>query len=228
MKRKCHLSASLICADPLEMGRDIQLLNEAKIDFIHFDVMDGSFVSRYGLYPEILQKVKCISGIPVDVHMMVNNPEDFIQTFQLAGADYFNVHIEATNQLSRVIKKIKEAGMKAGVAINPATPIHNLEWVMSEIEMVVVMAINPGIVGHPFIPGMLNKISAIREMAVKNGNENLFIEVDGGVTPLTAGKMIAAGADVLVCGTGTIFRPQEDTIVNKTNELRKIIEEYVV
>lgn len=210
------------------MGRDIQFLNEAEIDFIHFDVMDGSFVSRYGLYPEILQEVKRNCGIPVDVHMMVNNPEDFIQTFQLAGADYFNVHIESTKQLSRIIKKIKEAGMRAGVAINPATPVCNLEWVMEEIEMVVVMAINPGIVGHPFIPGMLKKITTIREMAIKSGNENLFIEVDGGVTPQTAGKMIAAGADVLVCGTGTIFRPHEDTIINKTKDLRKIIEEHVL
>ena len=157
--------------------------------------------------------------------MMVNNPEDYIQTFQLAGADFYNIHVEASCQLSRVIKKIRDAGMKAGVAINPATPVFNLEWIMEEIEMVVVMAINPGIVGHPFIPGMLKKITAIRDMAIKKGKENLLIEVDGGVTPQTAGSMVAAGANVLVCGTGTIFRPHEDTIINKVNDLRKILSE---
>jgi ribulose-phosphate 3-epimerase len=223
MKTNCLLAASLICADPLNMEGDIAQLYEANIDFIHFDVMDGSFVSRYGLYPEILSAIKKKYSIPVDVHMMVNNPEDYITTFQLAGADYFNFHVEATSQISRVIKKIKESGMKPGVALNPATSLNCLEWIMEDIEMVVVMAINPGIVGHPFIPSMLKKITAIREMAIRMGNTNLLIEVDGGVTPLTARDLISAGANVLVCGTGTIFRPQEDTIINKTISLRKVL-----
>ena len=228
MKTNCLLAASLICADPLNMEEDIAQLYEANIDLIHFDVMDGSFVSRYGLYPEILSAVKKKYSIPVDVHMMVNNPEDYITTFQFAGADYFNFHVEATNQISRVIKKIKESGMKPGVALNPATSLNCLEWIMEDIEMVVVMAINPGIVGHPFIPSMLKKITAIREMAIRMGNTKLLIEVDGGVTPLTAPHLISAGANVLVCGTGTIFRPQEDTIINKTISLRKVLSEHVV
>lgn len=228
MKNNCLLAASLICADPLNMEGDIAQLNEANIDLIHFDVMDGSFVSRLGLYPEILSAVKKRSSIPVDVHMMVNNPEDYISTFQLAGADYYNFHVEATHQISRVIKKVKESGMKPGVALNPATSVNCLEWIMQDIEMVVVMAINPGVVGHPFIPSMLKKITAIREMANRMGNTKLHIEVDGGVTPLTAPDMISAGANVLVCGTGTIFRPQEDTIINKTISLRKVLSENVV
>jgi ribulose-phosphate 3-epimerase len=228
MKTNCLLAASLICADPLNMEGDIAQLYEANIDFIHFDVMDGSFVSRYGLYPEILSAIKKKYSIPVDVHMMVNNPEDYITTFQLAGADYFNFHVEATSQISRVIKKIKESGMKPGVALNPATSLNCLEWIMEDIEMVVVMAINPGIVGHPFIPSMLKKITAIRELSNRMGNRNLLIEVDGGVTPATAPDMISAGANVLVCGTGTIFRPQEDTIINKTISLRKVLSEHVV
>jgi len=162
------------------------------------------------------------------VHMMVINPEDYITTFQLAGADYYNFHVEATHQISRVIKKVKESGMKPGVALNPATSVNCLEWIMQDIEMVVVMAINPGVVGHPFIPSMLKKITAIREMANRMGNTKLHIEVDGGVTPLTAPDMISAGANVLVCGTGTIFRPQEDTIINKTISLRKVLSEHVV
>ena len=228
MKKNCLLAASLICANPLNMEGDLHQLNESNIDLIHFDVMDGSFVSRYGLYPEILSAVKKKSSIPVDVHMMVNNPEDYITTFQLAGADYFNFHVEATHQISRVIKKIKESGMKPGVALNPATSVHCLEWIMQDIEMVVVMAINPGVVSHPFIPSMLKKITAIREMANQMGNTKLLIEVDGGVTPVTAPDMISAGANVLVCGTGTIFRPQEDTIINKTISLRKVLSKHVV
>lgn len=228
MNNKFYLAASLICADPLNLGKDIDQLNAASLDFIHFDVMDGSFVSRYGLYPEILVEVKKKSKIPVDVHMMVDDPEIYIDTFRNAGADFYNVHIEACKQLSRVIRKIRDAGMRPGVAINPATSISNLEWVISDIEMVVVMAINPGIVGHPFIPAMLQKITEIRDMAIKKGNHNLHIQVDGGVTPTTAGSMLSAGADVLVCGTGTIFRPHEDTIVNKTNYLREIIAGYVI
>jgi len=169
MKNKYFLAASLICADPLNLGKDIEQINDASLDFIHFDVMDGSFVSRYGLYPEILVELKKKTKIPVDVHMMVDDPEIYIDTFKNAGADFYN-----------------------------------------------------------FIPGMLQKITEIREMAIKKGNQNLHIEVDGGVTPTTAGNMISAGADVLVCGTGTIFRPQEDTIVNKTNYLREIIVDYVV
>lgn len=224
MKAPSFLSASLICADPLNMESDILQLNESSIDFIHFDVMDGSFVSRYGLYPEVLSSLKKISSIPVDVHMMVNNPEDYIQTFQSAGATYFNFHVEASQQVSRIIKKIKDSGMKPGIALNPATPVYALEWIIRDVEMVVVMAINPGIVGHPFIPSMLTKISAIRALANEKGNDNLLIEVDGGVTPFTAPQMIAAGANVLVCGTGSIFRPHEDTIINKTNSLRKILE----
>lgn len=223
MKPKTLLSASLICADPLNMEADIAQLNQAKVDLIHFDVMDGSFVSRYGLYPEILTALKKKSTIPVDVHMMVNNPEDYILTFQSAGATYFNFHVEASQQISRIIKKIKDAGMKPGVALNPATPVNVLDWIMNDIDMVVVMAINPGIVGHPFIPSMLEKITAIRQLANEKGNQELLIEVDGGVTPKTAPDMITAGANVLVCGTGTIFRPQEDTIFNKTNSLRKLI-----
>jgi len=223
MRTNTLLSASLICADPLNMESDIAQLNQAKIDLIHFDVMDGAFVSRYGLYPEILTALKKKSSIPVDVHMMVNNPEDYIQTFQSAGATYYNFHVEASLQISRIIKKIKDAGMKPGIALNPATPVNVLEWIIEDIEMVVVMAINPGIVGHPFIPSILKKITAIRQYANERGNQQLLIEVDGGVTPTTAPDMIAAGANVLVCGTGTIFRPQEDSILNKTNSLRKLI-----
>lgn len=217
---KVHLAASLICADPLNLEKDIKELISGKADFIHFDVMDGLFVPRYGLYPEILTYLKKVTDIPVDVHMMVDNPEDYIDVFQKAGADYYNVHVEACKHLHRVVKKVKDAGMKAGVALNPATPLSSLDWIINDIEMVVLMAINPGIVGHKLIPSLIDKISALRQYANDHGNHTLHIEIDGGVTFESAPVMVDAGADVLVCGTGTIFRPHEDTIHNKLVSLK--------
>jgi ribulose-phosphate 3-epimerase len=223
MNRKINLAASLICADPLNLESEINQIVTGNADFIHFDVMDGSFVPRYGLYPEILTFLKSKTKIPVDVHMMVDNPEDYLETFKNTGADYYNVHVEACKHLHRIVKKIRDCGMKPGVALNPATPISSMEWVIKDIDMVVLMAINPGIVGHKLIPSMLDKINLVREYANQAGNENLIIEIDGGVTFESASKMIEAGADALVCGTGTIFRPQEDSIDNKLILLRKEI-----
>jgi ribulose-phosphate 3-epimerase len=223
MKKKIYLAASLICSDPLNVENDVKQLISGSADLIHFDVMDGSFVPRYGLYPEILTGLKNITTIPVDVHMMVDNPEDYIETFRLAGADYYNVHVESCKHLHRTVKKIRDCGMKPGVALNPATPISSLEWIIKDIEMVVLMAINPGIVGHKLIPSMLDKIKLVREYANHAGNEDLIIEIDGGVTFESAQHMIEAGADALVCGTGTIFRPHEDSIHNKLHSLRNHI-----
>lgn len=223
--RNYKIAPSLVCANPLNMSGDIQELINSEVELIHFDVMDGSFVPRYGLYPELLSALRSRTNIAVDVHMMVDNAEEYIDVFQNAGATFYNVHLESTNHIHRVIKKIQKSGMKAGVAINPGTPIEELRWIISEIEMVCLMAINPGIVGHKFIPEMINKISALRSFANQYGNSNLIIEIDGGVTFETAPLMIEAGADALVCGTGTIFRPHEDSIKNKISALRKKIDE---
>ncbi|MDI9338243.1 MAG: ribulose-phosphate 3-epimerase [Alphaproteobacteria bacterium] len=216
------IAASLICANPIDIVSDIKELNQENVEFIHFDVMDGSFVPRYGLYPEILTSLKSKTNIPVDVHMMVSNPEDYIQVFKEAGADYYNFHFEATSHVHRIIKKIEIAGMHPGIALNPATPISNLEYIINDIKMVVLMAINPGIVGHKLIPNMIQKIKDLRKFSIENGNLDLLIEIDGGVTFQSAKLMIDAGADILVCGTGTIFKPQEDSISNKIKALRNL------
>jgi ribulose-phosphate 3-epimerase len=223
MKNNVKIAASLICGDPLNLKDEITQLHNAETDLIHFDVMDGLFVPRYGLYPEILTYLKKVTNIPVDVHMMVSNPEDYIDEFSRAGADYYNVHVESTNHLHRVVKKVRDIGMKPGVAMNPATPISQLDWVIKDIDMVVLMAINPGIVGHKLIPDIINKIKQLRDFANQKGNENLIIQIDGGVTPVSIPLMVNAGADALVCGTGTIFRPKEDTLYNKVNEIKNLI-----
>lgn len=225
MKNHVKIAASLICGDPLNLKNEIIQLDNSATDLIHFDVMDGLFVPRYGLYPEILTHLKAVTNIPVDVHMMVSNPEDYIDDFYKAGADYYNVHVESTNHLHRIIKKVRDTGMKPGVALNPATPISLLDWVIKDIDMVVLMAINPGIVGHKLIPDIINKIEQLREFANQNGNEDLIIQIDGGVTPESIPLMVNAGADALVCGTGTIFRPKEDTLSNKVSYIRNLINE---
>lgn len=215
------ISASLICSDPLNLEKDIKELVKGNTDFIHFDVMDGVFVPRYGLYPEIITYLKKCTNIPVVVHMMVSNPEDYIEDFRNAGATYYNFHIEATNHAHRIVKKIERSGMFPGIALNPATSLTTLDYIINDIHMVVLMAINPGIVGHKLIPSMIEKITALREFANKMGNKDLLIEIDGGVTFESGKRMIEAGADLLVCGTGTIFKPHEDSISNKIAAFRE-------
>lgn len=221
MSKKPLVAASLICSNPLNLEADINELIKGGVDYIHFDVMDGQFVPRYGLYPEILTYLKKQTDIPVDVHMMVDNPEDYIDDFKNAGATFYNFHIEATNHAHRVVKKIINSGMLPGVALNPATSLSTLDYLITDVKMVVLMAINPGIVGHKLIPNMIDKIRNLREYANNRGNNDLLIQIDGGVTFESGKVMIEAGADVLVCGTGTIYRPQEDTISNKIAAFRE-------
>ncbi len=215
------IAASLICANPLDLNSDLKELESSNVEFIHFDVMDGNFVPRYGLYPEILSNLKQKFNLTVDVHMMVDNPEDYISTYKSAGADFYNFHIESTKHSHRILYKVKNSGMKAGIALNPGTPLSSIEPIINDIDMVVLMAINPGIVGHKFIPSTLERIKELRNLSIKN-NPDLQIQIDGGVTPSTGPEMVKAGADILVCGNGTIFRRHEDTISNKINSFRKL------
>jgi ribulose-phosphate 3-epimerase len=213
--------------DPLDIRKDLKELVDSNVDFLHFDVMDGLFVPRYGLYPEILKEIKTEVAqtgkyIPVDAHMMVANPEDYIDTFATAGADYYNVHYEACPNLHRTIKKIKDSGMKAGVALNYHTSPEVLHYLLPDIDMIVLMAINPGIVGHKIIPGIYQKILDTRIMFRDAGFKDILIQIDGGVTFESANKMMNNGADILVCGTGTIFRKHEDTITNQITKFRKL------
>ncbi len=223
MFNKPLIAASLICSNPLDLNSDIDELIVGNSDLIHFDVMDGKFVPRYGLYPEILTSLKKKCDIPVDVHMMVENPEDFIEDFQVAGAEYYNFHIESSSHAHRIIKKIEKSGMKPGVALNPATSLTTLNYIINDIKMVVLMAINPGIVGHKLIPNMIDKIKDLRKMADTKGNKDLLIQIDGGVTFESGKTMIEAGANILVCGTGTIYRPHEDSISNKIKAFRETL-----
>jgi len=221
---KYHLLASLICGDPLALSQEIKSLEEGGIDGIHFDVMDGQFVPRLGLYPEYLQAVKQATAIPVDLHLMIEDPEHSIPAFTKMGVtdtDVVVVHAESTKHLHYIVKSINDAGYKAGVALNPATPLSALDYVLPSIDRVMLMAINPGILGHKLIPDMIRKITELKEKLADY--PDVHIEVDGGVSPESAAIMIRAGADMLVCGTSCIYkkdRPLSETV----QEFRTLID----
>jgi ribulose-phosphate 3-epimerase len=202
-----QLSASLICANMLELKDTVQQIDSSGCNNIHYDVMDGVFVPRYGLYPELLSSVKAITSLPIYVHMMTVEPEKYIQTFVDAGADCISVHAEACVHLHRVINLIKSQGIKAGIVLNVATSLSVLDYVLDEIDLIMLMAINPGIVGHKIIPCIYSKIKDCREKLVKKGiSEKVTVEIDGGVTMESAPLMLTAGANMLVCGSSTIFK----------------------
>lgn len=219
-----ELSASLICCDPLNIEREVKEIEKANIQYIHFDVMDGVFVPRYGLYPEMLCSLKKITSLPVDVHLMVINPEPYIQAFKEAGAGIIHVQAEGNHNLHRTVGLIRSAGVKAGVVLNIATPLNTLDYLLPDIDYVLLMAINPGIVGHKFIPQVYEKIS---QLEAKLKDHPIKIVVDGGVNAETAPKMIKQGTDILVCGTSSIFRPDDGTIAENTKKLRKMIDDYL-
>lgn len=222
MNKKYQLSASLICANHINFEKDIRLLEKGGIDYIHFDVMDGNFVPRYGLYPELLKSIKNISKLPVDVHMMSEEPARYIKDFAEAGADIIAVHAESCKHLHYTLKLIKDSGVKAGVVLNYATPLSVLDYILEYVDIVELMAINPGIVGHKIIPEVFTKISDLRKKLDATGRE-IEIIIDGGVNTETAADMIKAGANILVCGTSAIFKP-DVPVDEKIREFQKIID----
>ena len=209
------ISASIVCGNMANIAADIKALEQSKVEYIHFDVMDGVFVPRLGLLPEMLTAIGSLTKIPVDVHLMVCDPLPYIEPFCKAGADLVSVHAESTPHLDRAIRMIKANGVKAGVALNPATPLHVLDYLY-----VVLMAINPGIVGHKLIPSMMNKISDLKKKLAKN--PDIIIEIDGGVSFESASEMVRRGASMLVCGSSTIFRSGEKVEARVTALRKKI------
>ena len=223
-QKRYHLLASLVCGNPLELYKELHDLEKGGADGLHFDVMDGQFVPRLGLYPEYLKAVKSASTIPVDVHLMIDNPEASIPAFvkmDMTPNDNITVHAEATSHLHYAIKSIKDAGIKPGVALNPATPLSVLDYMLPDLERVVLMAINPGILGHKLIPHMLRKIKDLREKL--RDYPHIHIEIDGGVSPESAAKMVEFGADMLVCGTSSIYK-KDRSLKDTVPEFRAVIE----
>ena len=193
------VSPSLLSADFCNLSADIDMINRSEAELLHLDIMDGVFVPNISFGFPVIKNLKNICTKGLDVHLMIVEPQKFIKEVKDAGAEYMNVHYEVCQHLSRVIQQIKEAGMKAGVTLNPATPVAVLEDVICDIDMALIMSVNPGFGGQKFIPNSVKKVRQLRDMIAKSGS-NALIEVDGGVNEETGRMLKDAGADILVAG----------------------------
>ncbi|MBG9445402.1 ribulose-phosphate 3-epimerase [Cytobacillus firmus] len=194
------IAPSILSADFSKLGEEIKDVERGGADYIHVDVMDGHFVPNITIGPLIVDAIRPVTKLPLDVHLMIEDPDSYIEAFANAGADYITVHAEACRHLHRTVHFIKSFGVKAGVVLNPATPVNMIEHVIEDIDMVLLMSVNPGFGGQKFIPSVLPKIAAVKKLADAKGLK-IEIEVDGGVNEETAQLCIEAGANVLVAGS---------------------------
>src|SRR5438477_3301565 len=201
------VAPSFLASNFLRLEEECKLINDSDADWFHLDVMDGRFVPNISYGPMIIEFIRSTTKKPCDVHLMIVEPEKYVEDFKAAGADLLSVHIEACPHLHRNIQQIKALGMKAGVAINPHTPVESLQDVIADIDLVCMMSVNPGFGGQKFIHHTLKKIKTLRNMIDEKGL-NVLIEIDGGVTLENAGTIVATGADVLVAGN-TVFSSQD-------------------
>jgi len=214
------IAPSLLSANFLHLERDIKMINDSDAGWLHCDVMDGRFVPNISFGLPIIAAAKKASKLPLDVHLMIVEPEKYFEAFAKAGADYLTVHLEVSPHLHRSIQAIHALGMKAGVSLNPHTPVHLLEDIITDLDLVLVMSVNPGFGGQSFIMQSLKKIAELKQLISATGSKAL-IEVDGGVTLENAPTIIAAGADVLVAGN-TVFSSEDPAAtIHKLNKAGK-------
>ena len=212
------VSPSLLAADFLHLERDIEMINRSEADWLHMDVMDGVFVPNISFGFPVLEAVASISKKPLDVHYMIVKPERYIKQTAKLGAMMMNVHFEACDHLHRTIQEIHDAGMKAGVTLNPSTPVSMLEDIIHDVDMVLLMSVNPGFGGQAFIENTLKKAQQLRQLIAKSGSKAL-IEVDGGVQGETAPRLVKAGVDVLVSGSYVFNSPSPEETIRQLRQL---------
>ena len=221
MKRENMLAPSILSADFTRLGEDIQTVAAAGAQYLHIDVMDGAFVPSVSFGMPVISSIRKVSDLFFDVHLMMEKPERYIQTFADCGADGITVHAEASTHLHRTIQSIHAAGVKAGVALNPATPLSVLDYVLEDLDMVLIMTVNPGFGGQSYIPAMTEKIRTLRSLA-KEKNPDLLIEVDGGINASTIRTVLEAGANVCVAGSAVFSGDRTE----KVKGLLEVMKEY--
>lgn len=204
MKRKVLFGASLMCADYLNLERDIHLLEQNGIDYLHFDVMDGHFVPNFGLNLDLLRKARAITDLPINVHLMIENAEDYVDAYLDAGCNSLSFHQEPTYHIQRVLQKIRDHDVQAGIALNPATPLNTLDYILDDLDFVLIMTVNPGFAGQALVPNTLKKISDLKKLLTRK-KLDIDIQVDGNVSFENIPHMIHAGATMLVGGTSSLF-----------------------
>ncbi|HTX50967.1 MAG TPA: ribulose-phosphate 3-epimerase [Caulobacteraceae bacterium] len=213
------ISPSILAADFSRLADEVEAVQAAGADWLHVDVMDGHFVPNITIGPEVVKALKPHVSIPMDVHLMIAPVDPHLEAFRDAGADIMTVHPEAGPHLDRTLRRIRELGAKAGVAFNPSTPPDTIEWLLDDVDLVLVMSVNPGFGGQSFMPSQLSKIARLRAMIDASGRD-IVLEVDGGVTPETAKRCLAAGAEALVAGTA-VFRGGPSAYAANINALRE-------
>jgi ribulose-phosphate 3-epimerase len=213
------LAPSLLSADFSKLGEEIAQIEKGGADYVHLDVMDGSYVPNITFGAPVIKKIRDTTRLPFDVHLMVDRPERFIGDFADAGSDIITVHPEATIHLHRTLQSIKERGIRAGVSLNPSTPLNVLDHIMDDIDLILVMSVNPGFGGQSYIPAMTDKIRKLRRLISESGRD-IILEVDGGIKLDNAKEIIDAGADMIVVGSG-IFSAQD--VSKRVEDFKNII-----
>ena len=214
------IAPSILSADFSKLGNEIKAVQDAGADWIHVDVMDGHFVPNITMGPLVAEAVRRSTTLPVDVHLMIENPDRYIDDFAKAGADYISVQVEACTHLHKTIQQIKDLGVKAGAVLNPATPLSSLDWILEDLDFVLIMSVNPGFGGQGFIPNSLGKIRELKRTIIEN-KLNTLIQVDGGVNESTVAAVADAGADVLVAGSAVFNKENyaEAIAILKTKQM---------
>lgn len=212
------VAPSLLSCDFSNLKKDLDMINESAAEWIHFDVMDGVFVPNISFGFPILQATRKCTDKTIDVHLMIQNPDLYVERFHELGANNLTVHLEACIHLHRTVHKIKELGMRAGVAINPHTPVHALDGILSEVDIVLVMSVNPGFGGQSFLPNSIAKVQELRNKA-EQSNPSLIIEVDGGVNNLNAEFLAEAGANALVAGNFVFSSPDPKRTIEQLSQI---------